>query len=140
MKKVLIKLTFLSITFLFFVSFNVNASSLDTLNINNDVIESFMPLAVDNCEALLGDPSNNESPAYWFQWILNVMKYVAIIALLVLVIFDFLKAMTENDKEAIKKAGIKSFKRFIYCILLFFMPKFVEIIMQLFGAYGNCIG
>ena len=68
------------------------------------------------------------------------MKYVAIIALLVLVISDFLKALVENDKDALKKAGTKALKRFIYCVILFFVPTIVEIIMNWFGVYSNCLG
>ena len=72
------------------------------------------------------------------QWILNVMKYIAIVALLALVTMDFFKALVSNDKDALKKAGSTAAKRFIYCVMIFFLPIIVDLIMSLFGAYGTC--
>ena len=43
-----------------------------------------------------------------------------------------------NDKDALKKAGSRALKRFIYCVLLFFLPTIVSLIMTMFGAYGTC--
>lgn len=151
MKNKFSKIIFFSITFLFLFLFNsgVNASVIESKNIievssiKGDFVNKFAVAdSYDTCDSLLGDPNNcdGKCPAYWFQWILNVMKYVAIVALLVLVISDFLKALTENDKDAMKKAGSKALKRFVYCVLIFFVPIIIEIIMTWFGAYGNCVG
>ena len=134
MKKVIKKILFFSITFLFLFSFilNVNASVIE-----NDFTRNIVVAAGDKCPAL-GDPTNSQYPAYWLQWILNVMKYVAIVALLVLVTMDFVKAVASNDKDALKKAGTTAIKRFIYCVLLFFLPTIISLVMNLFGAYGTC--
>lgn len=91
-----------------------------------------------DCKYLLGDPENSQTPAYWFQLILDIMKYIAIIALLGLSTMDFFKAIVADDKDALKKALVKTIKRFIYCILLFFLPILVNILMKLLGAYGTC--
>ena len=72
------------------------------------------------------------------QWILNIIKYVAIAALLVLSTVDFIKALVSNDKDAIKKATMTTAKRFIFVVILFFLPIVVDFIMRLFGAYGTC--
>ena len=126
MKKGIKKILFLSITFLFLFSFslNVNASVIE-----NDFTRNIVVAAGDNCPAL-GDPTNSQYPAYWLQEILNIMRYVAIVALLVLVTTDFVKAVARNDKDALK--------RFIYCVILFFVPIIVNFIMNLFGVYGSC--
>lgn len=92
---------------------------------------------VENC-TLLGDVDVDTSPAYWLNWVLNLIKYIAIIALLVLVTMDFLTALVQNDKDAIKKAGTKAIKRFIYCVILFFIPNIVNILLDLFGISGGC--
>ena len=112
MKKGIKKILFLSITFLFLFSFslNVNASVIE-----NDFTRNIVVAAGDKCPAL-GDPTNSQYPAYWLQEILNIMRYVAIVALLVLV----------------------TIKRFIYCVILFFVPIIVNFIMNLFGVYGSC--
>ena len=90
------------------------------------------------CDSIFGDPNNHESTAYWLQFGLNVMKYVAIAALLGFSTADFFKALVENDKDAMKKAASKTVKRFIYCVLIFFLPYIVSILMDLVGAYGTC--
>ena len=137
MKNVFIKLGFFSITFLFLflVGINVKASTIDTMNINNNMV--FVAADNEQCPAF-GDPDNINDPAHWMQEALDIMKYAAIVALLVLVTADFLSAMTQNDKDAIKKASSKAIKRFIYCVLLFFLPIVVKLIMTLFGVYGTC--
>lgn len=91
----------------------------------------------ETCGAF-GDPSTNGTPAYWMQQALEIMKYIGIVALLVLTTLDFIKALAQNDKDALKKAGNTAIKRFIYCVLLFFTPMVVEFLMSLFGAYGTC--
>ena len=134
MKKRFKKILFFSITFLFLFSFslNVNASVIE-----NDFTRNIVVAAGDNCPAL-GNPEDSQYPAYWLQEALNIMRYIAIVALLVLVTIDFVKAVASNDKDALKKAGSTAIKRFIYCVLLFFVPIIVKIIMTMFGAYGSC--
>lgn len=138
-KNKLTKICFLSVTFLFLflININVRASVLEKINVKNDLVRVVVSAENENCPAF-GDPNIETDPAYWIQWILNLMKYMAIIALLVLVISDFFKAIVENDKDALKKAGSKALKRFIYCVLLFFLPTIISLIMTMFGAYGTC--
>jgi len=132
----------------FSFTFNVSATSIN--KIENSSILAYEPEDLtgitsnnnansdDKCDAIFGDPKDKEDPAYWMQWILNVMKYIAIVALLALVTMDFFKALVSNDKDALKKAGSTAAKRFIYCVMIFFLPIIVDLIMSLFGAYGTC--
>ncbi len=94
--------------------------------------------SVKSCDNLFGDPDDVDCTAYWMQWILNIAKYVAIAALLVLSTVDFIKALASNDKDALKKASMTTAKRFIFVVILFFLPIIVDFIMRLFGAYGTC--
>lgn len=138
--------SFVAFLFFFMFTFKANAVSITNDNItqivdikeNNKVTGVVTPAVDENCDSIFGDPKDKEYPAYWLQWILNVMKYIAIIALLVLVTMDFFKALVANDKDALKKAGSTAVKRFIYCVMIFFLPIIVELIMSLFGAYGTC--
>lgn len=91
------------------------------------------------CETLLGSSASKDYPMFWIMKGLRLIRYIAIIALLVLVTMDFLSALVQNDKDALKKAGTKAFKRFIYCVILFFVPNIVEILFDLFGISGGCI-
>lgn len=90
------------------------------------------------CQTIFGDPTDIDCPAYWIQWILNIMKYIAIAALLVLSIFDFIKALISNDNDAMKKAITTTAKRFVFCVIIFFLPILVDFLMELFGASGTC--
>lgn len=96
--------------------------------------------ANSKCEALLGDPNDpdKEDLAYWIQWCLDILKYAAIIALLGLSTIDFVQALVKDDKDALKKALTKTLKRFVFAVLIFFLPIIVEVIMKVFGAYGTC--
>lgn len=140
--KVRKKIIFLVITFMFafLFSFSVNASIIDncSISLGSDILKDVTPI-VGDCTYLLGEFSNEEAPAYWIAWALDIMKYIAVIALLVFVTLDFLKAIASNDKDALKKAGTNAIRRFIYCVIIFFIPNIVEIIMELFGIAGYCL-
>lgn len=150
MKNKLFKIIFFSITFLFLFSFNlrVNASVIGSTNVvevavlDEDYAQKKNQENEQNqaCQNILGDPNNcnKECPAYWIQWCLNLMKYIAVIALFVFVISDFVNALVQNDKDALKKAGEKALKRFIYCVIIFFVPLIVQTILGWFGIYGTC--
>lgn len=127
----------------FFCYIQVTNASIVEIE-ENSVIEEYKLFdvtvddSVDSCNSYFGDPEDSQYPAYWMQWILNIIKYVAIAALLCLSTVDFIKALVSNDKDALKKAGMTTAKRFIYVVILFFLPIIVDFIMRLFGAYGTC--
>lgn len=91
-----------------------------------------------NCRYLLGDPDNSAYPAYWLQFCLKIIKYIGVIAMLGLSFMDFFKAIIASDKEATKKATMTTAKRFVFMVLLFFLPILVDVLMKLLGAYGTC--
>lgn len=144
--KVKKKIVFLVITFMFIFSFSfkVNASVIDnnsvliSSSLSGEIVRNVMPI-VENCETLLGSFDDEEAPAYWISWGLDLMRYIAVIALLALVTMDFLKAIASNDKDALKKAGTIAVNRFIYCVLIFFIPIVVKFILDLFGIAGSCM-
>lgn len=133
MNKKINNILFFCITMLFSFSFMINANASV---LNNNFINNVATIE-ESCAAF-GDPGVSGTPAYWMQQALEIMKYIGIIALLVLTTLDFIKALAQNDKDALKKASNTAIKRFIYCILLFFTPMIVEFLMSLFGAYGTC--
>lgn len=104
-----------------------------------DVGHSYTKMSIrTDCDSVFGDPEDIESTAYWLQFALNIMKYIAIVSLLGFSTLDFFKALVQNDKDALQKAGKTSFKRLIYCILIFFLPYIVSFLMDIVGAYGTC--
>ena len=108
------------------------------LNASASVIDIISPIAVENCEYLLGDPDIPDHPAYWIQEGLDIIKYAAIIALLGMSMVDFFKGIVSSDKDAIKKAGTRTFKRFIYCVMIFFLPILINFVLELFELTGTC--
>ncbi len=126
----------------------------DTKNTDNNLIYDEGIVKIDNptsdndrqdisykdmdCYGLLGMPEDPNSPAYWLQLALKIMRYVAIAALLILSTIDFVMAITKQDNDALKKAIQTTIKRFIFAVLLFFVPLLTEFIMDFFGVYGTC--
>lgn len=155
MKKFRKQISYAIVAFLFFFAF---AFKTNAVSLNKEITSSSILARYDegdgtnivgnknngttqneNVEcSLLGETTNPQHPAYWLQMILNFMKYVAIVALLALVTMDFFKAIVGNDKDALKKASTTAVKRFIYCVLIFFLPIIVDFIMTMFGIYGGC--
>ena len=103
------------------------------------ITNGFFALVNNNtCEGYLGSPTNPEETAYWIQMALNVLRYVAIIILIVMSSLDFIKALVAQNNDALKKALTTFTKRLIYCVLIFFVPVVVKLIMGFLGAYGTC--
>lgn len=90
------------------------------------------------CQGILGDPTNPDATAYWVQKALDILRYVAIIALIILSSIDFIKAVTQQDSDALKKAGQTFVKRLVYCVLIFLTPTIVNFLMKFIGAYSTC--
>ena len=86
-----------------------------------------------NCDSLLGKITEPSDPAYYLNFAFNLLKYAGIVALLVLSIVEFAKAITSSNEEAIKKAGITSAKRIIIVVVLFFLPLLINFILGITG-------
>jgi hypothetical protein len=91
-----------------------------------------------NCAALLGDPSVSTYPAYWLNLAISILRYAAIIALLVLSSYDFIRAIISQDGDALKKATNHLYKRLLYCVIIFFIPTILNYIFKVVGIEGVC--
>jgi len=89
------------------------------------------------CDSYLGDPKENGSPAYYLQFVFNLMKYVAIILLLVLTIVDYAKAVASSNQDAIKKATTNTIKRIIIAAVIFILPMLIEFLFRVLGLYNS---
>ena len=134
-----ISLVFCTI-FLSFFSFQI-VSSAEQVYIDGGIFENDKLFAgetpdgtcgTSTCNSIFGDPTDVDCPAYWIQWALNLIRYIAIIALFGLSIVDFIKALISNDNDGLKKAGVNTAKRFIYCVLIFFLPIIVNLVSEMF--------
>jgi hypothetical protein len=89
--------------------------------------------AVASCNTLLGNPKNPDEPAYYVNMAFQLIKYVCMVLLLIYSTIDFAKALTTEDQAALKNAGLKSGKRVIYLIVLFFLPTLIFTIFEWLG-------
>ena len=84
---------------------------------------------IKTCSDLLGSPSTPGDPAYYLVVAFNVIKYVAIILLIVLSVIDFIGAVASSDQEALTKATKKVIKRFVLCVIIFMLPVLLKYIL-----------
>lgn len=95
---------------------------------------------IKDCKTLLGDPNNSEDVAYYLQKALNFIKILGPILIIVLSVYDYVKAIPSGDKEILSKVNKKSAIRISAGIALFFAPILVKALFTLFGLYsdGDC--
>lgn len=96
-----------------------------------------MKFSADDCESLLGFTDRKSDPAYYLQFVFNLMKYAGIILLLVLTIIDLVKYVLSGSQDGMKKIGITAVKRLIICVVIFFLPILIKYLLELFGIYGS---
>ncbi len=102
------------------------------LNLDIDI-----PFGDVNCNSYLGNPKINNTPAYYLQFAFDLIKYIAIILLLVLTIVDFAKAVINGkNPEEMKKALNNSIKRLIIAVVIFFLPILIKFVLTLAGIYS----
>lgn len=100
-------------------------------------IEIIYAVDITCTNGLLGSPKTVGTTAYYLQTALDILKYLAIIALIVLSIVDYAKAVTESDPDAIKRSTQLFGKRLVLTIILFLFPVLLKILFDLTGIYGS---
>lgn len=91
----------------------------------------------DSCNSILGEISDNNSPAHYLNFAFNIIKYAAIVILFVFTIIDFTKAITASKDDAIKKASQNMIKRLIIAAIIFFLPYIIIFILEILGIVTN---
>ena len=91
------------------------------------------------CESYLGNPKDNvnKPPAYYLQFAFNLIKYAAIIMLIVLTVIDYAKAVASSNQDAIKKATMNTVKRLIIAAIIFLLPMLIEFLFKILGIYSS---
>lgn len=102
-----------------------------------DIDETVDDLICEGEGGLLGSPTDPNDTAYYLQTALDIMKYIAIVALISLSSIDFIKAVASSDSDALKKAGKTAAKRLMYTVILFLFPIILKFIFELIGIYGS---
>ena len=93
----------------------------------------------ENCDSLLGSTTcstgSNCEPAFYLQIAFTVMKYAAIIILIVMTMFESIGSLTSNDDGAMKKSLNKCIIRLVLCVLIFFAPVILEYLFTWMKVY-----
>ena len=104
---------------------------------NNEIDE------MNKCSSLLGDPNQNEpaTPAYYLSFAFSVIRYVAIILLIVLTTMDFVSAVASQDNDILKKTVNKTIKRAVLCVVIFLLPTLISFVLQFMhdSSVHDCI-
>lgn len=105
-------------------------SGTNNPDINNNLHE------FKDCTSLLGDPSYSPesgypvTPAWYLSFAFSIIRYVAIILLIVMTIMDFVSAIASQDADILKKATNKAMKRAIICVAIFVLPTLIRFILN----------
>jgi len=116
---------YIIITLMFFPSI-----VLGKTNINEDFDILNYSIASSDCETLLGNPDDDGTPAFYMVIAFTVMKYAAIIILIVVTVMDFIGAAASQDNDALKKAMEKATTRIILCVIIFILPTLIEFVLK----------
>ncbi len=109
------------------------------------------PIDVTNdCTSIIGnikddgktyDPDNNKLPsvAYVLQKIFNFMQFLGPILVIVITVFDLVKTVANDDKDALSKFLKTTSRRLIYAVLLFVFPSILNLVLSWITANtGTC--
>lgn len=93
----------------------------------------------NGCTTYLGDGTKG-TPMYYINFAFDLIKYAAIVLLIVLTIIEFAKAVASGKDETIKKAGQITVKRLIMAVIIFFLPILINFILNILGISGGTCG
>jgi len=97
-----------------------------------DVISPELELEIkpETCQSLLGNPKTEGTPSFYISFVFKILRYIAIIILIVLTVMDFVGAVASQDNDIIKKATSKAITRAIMCVGIFLLPTIIEFVLQ----------
>ena len=70
------------------------------------------------------------------QDIFTVLKFLAPLLVIVLSTIDYIKAITAQNADEMKKANGRFVKRLIAGVAIFLLPFLLDFLFEIFGLYG----
>lgn len=154
MQKKLSIILFFIISLMLFTPIKTEAVSINKLKVSDsifiledgitstDEIQDWMddydqPQECDGANSILGDPDDEDSVAWLLQQALNYIKVLGPILVTILSSIDFVQVIVKNDDDAMKKATKKLMYRLILAACLFFIPIFVQVLLDIFGMTSD---
>ena len=96
----------------------------------NRVTTNGQTITKQDCTSLLGNPDTASTPAYYLRIAFSVVRYVAIIILVVATVIDFITATAQSNEDALQKATKKALIRLVLCIVIFVLPTLITFILR----------
>lgn len=93
-----------------------------------------------DCNELFGDKNDPESIRYLIDQILEYPKIIVPVLVIIFGIIDFSKAVIAGKEEEMKKAQRTFIKRVVIGVAFFFIPLFIDIIMDLADIVWEGLG
>lgn len=90
-----------------------------------------------NCDSILGNPSDESSVAWLVQKILNYIQILGPLLVVVLSSVDFAKVIISGDDDAMAKSTKKLGIRLALAASLFFLPVLVSVLLNTFGLTSD---
>ena len=102
-------------------------------NTFNEIIIS-PSLNVGICSDYLGLVSTTGSPAYFIDLIYDIVKYLSVIIVIVLSVFDVIKVMVSSDADKkTKEVLIRIIIRVVILIAILIIPTIIDLVGNMFG-------
>ena len=90
-----------------------------------------------NCNTLLGNPSDPNSVAWLIDKILSYATIAGIALVVILSSIDFAKVIVKSDDDEMAKATKKLVTRLVLAALLFFVPTLTSVLLGLFNLTSD---
>ena len=138
MKKKIYKILLIGFAFLSTIT-NAKALTFNYVNNQNSFIEILeLDTTIDSSKTkcdIFGSLTDEIAKIF------NAIKYILIGALIVLTILDFIKALTSEKDDELKKAASKLLKRIIIIVVIYILPLLINIILSIFlgNDFNTCL-
>lgn len=137
-KNILSKFNSLKIDYQVLTEFKILDSKSEAYKKYNEYVEKIDEISDENMD--LSGCIIDEGTQSIIDWIMNLIRFGGVVLLIVLGMLDFVKAAASGEQEEMKKSKSKFVKRLIACVVLFFIPIIVNILVGLvnLGSGENC--
>lgn len=94
----------------------------------------------DSCAYYLGnaEENNKDCPAYWLNYVFQIVKYISLAVVIVMCMADFVSAITKDGLTS--KVIKKCITRLLIVIIILLLPTLIDAIGELFGIQGILCG
>lgn len=114
-----------------YAQFNLVSAKIAGTRENGDSIGNYYP-GIKKTEYVCGGVVSDDLLKE-INKIYRTISLIVVVAVIILGILDFIKAVSSDEDSALKKAGSKFMKRIIIAVILVILPILLQFILTLFG-------